>query len=307
MSIKKKSVFAGVVENDGDHFPIPNHRPAKKLAPGVYTAEITHEGKFFFKTMSVSCDNIIDLPSAEYQQVMYDINTFLKADTKVSFDKYGFVYKRSALLYGIPGSGKTMIVNRIISNVINGGGVVIFNPDPRLLQTAFSVLEDVQPEVLTLVVFEEFDSTVEDHESELLSILDGEIQKSNIMYLATTNYKDKIPARILRPGRFSSLIEVKRATLEARQAYLEHKGLSKEEAAEWAAKTNDYTIDELKEVVLSVKCLNYPIDMVLQRINEYKKEKPVDEKAIKQSAEFDLVEELNSMFTQSTRLGNRFR
>jgi SpoVK/Ycf46/Vps4 family AAA+-type ATPase len=286
MSIKKARVYAGVTEQNDNVIPVPVQKLQKRLEPGVYTTNITPEGQFYFKTMSVNCDNIIDLPSPEYKQVVYDIETFLKPETKQSFADHGFIYKRSALLYGIPGTGKTILVNRIISAVVKGGGVVLFNPHPELMPQAFSVLEDVQPEALTLVVFEEFDSLVDDYESELLSLLDGEVQKSNVMYLATTNNKEDIPKRILRPGRFSSLIEVKAANLEARTAFLQHKGATPEEAIEWAANTADFTIDELKEVVLSTKCLGYTFEAVLARVLDYKKEKPVDEKAIKENADF---------------------
>jgi intein/homing endonuclease len=626
MSIKRKSVYAGVVENNGDIYPVPTQKLQKRLAPGVYTVHITMEGQFYFKEMSVNCDRIVELPSPEYQQVIYDLETFLKPTTKSSFESYGFIYKRSALLHGVPGchaagaeilmydgtikkvenikvgdllmgpdskprtvlqlaggreemvritptkgdsfvvnvnhilhltpsgtnaaglrhpvnikfsdyvkdteclqgrlkltrtgvdfsnnkelpidpyilgswlgdgtsrspqitsmdkeildywesyaksinldisiiatsgkamtigvtsgrkgvkgsnsllnslqelellqnkhipllykttsrearlallagildtdgsldtsnnfdyisksnelatdvvylarslgfaaylsnsrkecvnngvwgdyfrvcisgdlsvipnklprkqaipreqiksvlrtgftyeilpedayygfslsddhlyltsdftihhnTGKSVIVNRIIKSVVDGGGVVLFNPNPELMVQAFSVLEDVQVDALTLVVFEEFDDMVDDYESELLSLLDGEVQKSNVMYLATTNNKDEIPSRILRPGRFSCLIEVKPANLEARQAFLKHKGVSLEEATDWASKTEGFTIDELKEVVLSVKCLGYTLDSVLKRVQDYKKEKPVDETDVKSQANF---------------------
>jgi len=287
MSIKRKSVYAGVVESNGDIIPVPNQKLQKRLLPGVYTTHITMEGQFYFKSMSVNCDNIIDLPSPEYQQIMYDIGTFLKPETKTAFETHGFLYKRSALMYGIPGTGKTMLSNRIISDVVNQGGVVLFNPNPELMPQAFGILDDIQPEVLTLVVFEEFDDLVDDYEAELLSLLDGEVQKSNVVYLATTNNRDDIPARILRPGRFSSLIEVKAANLEARTAFLKHKGVPESEAAEWAAKTNGFTIDELKEVVLSVKCLGYTLESVLKRVQDYKNEKPVNEAQIKSGAQFN--------------------
>lgn len=223
----------------------------------------------WFTKMDLASDTIVDIPSKEFEQVVGEMKYFLNPATRESFKDHGFLYKRSALLYGHPGTGKTCIVQRVAQEVIKAGGVVIFNPHPRLLHLAYQTLDDIQPDVLTMVIFEEFDNLIQTgEESTLLSVLDGEVQKKNVMYLMTTNFIDKIPARILRPGRISSMVEVKYPEAAARLHYLNLKIKDKNvwSVEEWVVKTEGFSIDELKETVLAVCCLGQTLDSVIDRI-----------------------------------------
>lgn len=244
-----------------------------RLPAGSYTLDYNQNtGELYFDKMEPNFDSIIDLPSPEYDMVMREVDMFLKAETRQAFKDYGFLYKFNIMLHGTHGTGKTVIVNRVGQKVVEGGGIIIFNPHPKLLEMAFKILEDVQPELNTMVIFEEFDETLGRFEEELLSILDGEIQKKNVMFLATTNHFDKIPARLLRPGRFARVMEVKYPNAEARKVYLTAK-LKPQDAAEipgWVKATDGLSIDELKETVLSVKCLGNNLTDTVERIKKVK-------------------------------------
>lgn len=246
-----------------------------KLLPGVYKPIVNPmTNDFWFEKIKTNYDNLIDLPNTEYDSVIKEFEFFLTKECKDKFNEYGFLYKRSTLLYGEPGTGKTSIVNRLTEKVIQSGGIVLFVTEAPTLIPAFKVLDDLQPDDKVMVVFEEFDSIVECHESLLLNILDGEIQKNNIIYVATTNFIKQIPPRIRRPGRFSSIVEVKYPSAEARSYYLTRKlpKLSIEEILSWTTQTEGLSIDELKETVLSVMCLNQNLDSVIKRIKENRPE-----------------------------------
>lgn len=252
-----------------------NRTELKHLPPGAYGIDYdANTGLLYFRLIKMNYDQLIDLPSPEYEHVMKEVNVFLNADTKAKFKEYGFLYKRSFLLHGTHGTGKTCIVNRVGEKVIENGGIILFNPDVNLLSMAFKVLDDIQPGHTTMVIFEEFEELLQFNEGELLSILDGEIQKDNIMYLATTNHYNKIPDRLKRPGRFATILEVKFPNLEARTVYLTQKLISAtvDEINEWAKQSDGLSIDELKETVLSVKCLNNPLDETIHRILSTKKD-----------------------------------
>lgn len=230
-------------------------------------------GRQWFTKIDLASDTLVDIPSREFEQVVGEMNFFLKPSTRKAFSDHGFIYKRSALLYGLPGTGKTCIVQRVAQEVIRSGGIVLFNTAPQLLALAYKTLDDIQPDVLTMVIFEEFDELIEGgDETRLLSLLDGEVQKRNVMYLMTTNFIDKVPSRILRPGRISSMVEVKFPDANARLHYLNLKVVDKAEhdLVKWVEVTEGFSIDELKETVLAVCCLGQTLTEVVDRINSNK-------------------------------------
>lgn len=239
-----------------------------KLPPGMYVPKHNSmTGDFWLEKMEITTDNIMDLPSPEYSRITKEIVEFLRPETKAKFLQKGFMYKRSVLMHGLPGTGKTCVANRVVKDVVNNGGVVIWGDcHLALIKHAFKILNNTQPDDLTMVVFEEFDSTVESYESELLTLLDGQVQKNNVIYLATTNYLEKIPKRIYRPGRFSSVIEVKFPIEEARSLYFQNKlGLTPRHD-ELVAKTKGLSIDELKEIVQACFIFDYNLDEEIKRL-----------------------------------------
>lgn len=203
---------------------------------------------------------------------MNEMNHFLKPETKQSYVDHGFLYKRSIFLHGAPGTGKIVIVNRVCESVVKTGGIILFNAEAEITEMALNQLAESQPDVLTLVIFEEFDETLSNkhRESQVLKMLDGQVQKNNAIYLATTNFLEKIPARVLRPGRFSRLIEVGFPSLEARTKYISLVSKDSSIVAELAEKTEGFSVDELKECVLSISCLGYSIDETVDRVTATK-------------------------------------
>jgi Cdc6-like AAA superfamily ATPase len=254
----------------------PNRMGAKnapRLDPGMYKIKVNPmEGRFWFEKFESKHDSIIDLPSPEYNQVVSEMEFFLRPETRKKFAETGYLYKRSALLHGLPGTGKTCIVNRVCKRVVDSGGVVLFVEDPRILRNAYEALDAIQPEVLTMVILEEIDYMIDrGWEQHLLSVLDGEVQKQNVMYLATTNFIGKIPPRIRRPGRFSSVIQVNYPNADARKVYFELKlGRGFPKMTEWVEKTNNLSVDDLKECVQAVYILEQNLDAVVKRLHDTK-------------------------------------
>ncbi|GAF79590.1 unnamed protein product, partial [marine sediment metagenome] len=241
-----------------------------KLPPGMYElALVGQQRQLAFKGLETNHDELVDIPNPSHEMILKEMELFLQLETKAKFKKHGYLHKRSAILHGLPGTGKTCIINRIAAEVIEQGGVVIFNPDIRFLKDAFQQLTSIQPETQTMVILEEFDSYIHHFESELLSLLDGEVQKDNVIFLATTNYFEEIPPRILRPGRFPSIIEVGMPTAKARTAFLKAKTeLSDKDIKIWVKKTDELSIDELSECIKACLCLNYELEDIVKRIRD---------------------------------------
>lgn len=253
----------------GDSFtPVPDVGIFDRLPPGMYEVSyVGMTGQYLFKEVTPQFDKLVDLPSPSFKHVVSELELFMEPSVKEAFETEGYTYKRSTLLYGPAGTGKTSIVNRIIQKVIQLGGFVLFNPSPALLPEVFQMLESIQPDVQTLIVFEEFDQTLKRHEGELLSLLDGQTQKNNIIVMATTNFIERIPPRILRPGRFSSVIEVGYPGVEEREFFLNTKmKLNRDKIPQIVEITKGFSIDELKEVVIAHNCLRQPLDSIVARI-----------------------------------------
>lgn len=266
---KNHTSYQGYINHNGLYRAADKRTLKPKLPSGVYTVTKDIAGQTYFKEIESTHDELVHLPDPAYERVTNEMNHFLKPETKEKFAQLGYLYKRSSLLYGLPGTGKTSIVNRITENIINTHGIVLMNPNPGYLIAALEILKELQPESTVLVVFEELDQLLYDYESELLNILDGEIQKENVIYVATTNFIHKVPPRLMRPGRFSSIIEVGYPNVEARKAYLNTK-IDSVRADNIAENSEGLSIDELKEVVQSVECFNYDSKEVISRIRKTK-------------------------------------
>lgn len=263
----KGKKYIGYIDQEGTHYGHRNQKSNRKLSSGVYTVEFDRsQGCFYFNEVETSYDQLVELPSPEYELLVSEVKMFLKPETKEVFKKFGYLYKRSALLHGKPGTGKTCIINRISEEVVKAGGIVLFNPNPEFLKGAFEMLDSTQSEDMIMVIFEEFDELIKEYEGSLLSLLDGEVQKKNVMYVATTNYFDKLPKRMIRPGRFSNVIEVGFPNEVARRAYLATKPVTQNDIDQISSVTDGFSIDELKEVVLGTKCLGYTLGDVTNRI-----------------------------------------
>jgi hypothetical protein len=263
--IEINNLFCAVETKDNE-FP--------RLPSGVYELrEDPNTGRIFYNMIDTRHDAILDLPSPEYSVIIRQIENFLTPECKERFKEKEFLYKRSTLLYGKPGTGKTCIVNRVAETVVAKGGIVLFNPNPSILTTALSQLDDIQPDTTVVIIFEELDKLIRLYEGDLLNILDGEVQRENVIFLATTNFFHMIPPRIKRPGRFGKSIRVDFPSAEVRRFYLEHK-LGKDFPAldHWVATTEGFSIDELSAVVRDVYCLQENFDATIKYMIEIKQE-----------------------------------
>jgi hypothetical protein len=257
--------------NNGNGFFItPEVSIQDRLPGGAYKLSYSaREERIYFQPIRLQYDKLVDLPSDEFTQVMNEMDKFLSPETKRVYDEHGFIYKRSMFLHGDPGTGKSCIINRVSEKVEKMQGVILFSTNPGITMMALEILKNLSPEVLTMVIFEEFDQILEEgYEEEMLKLLDGQVQKPNTIYLATTNFLNKIPKRMLRPGRFSRVIQVLPPSFEARHKYIELVSKNKSIIKPLAEKTEGFTIDQLKESVLSINCLGYSIEDTIARIRE---------------------------------------
>lgn len=250
----------------------PRPQKIRKLPPGIYSLLQIPTGGILAKPMSTMTDGLLNIPDPISQSVISDIQQFWKGETRQKFDAFDLIYKRGILLHGKPGTGKTCIIARIMDQIVQDGGVVFFGASPVLLYEFVNEVREFQPDLRVLAVYEEFETELHDNEGGFLSLLDGELQIDNIVYLATTNYIEDIPPRIKnRPSRFARVDEISTPHAEARRMYIEHKAgkfLNKTQLTQWTKETEGLTIDHIKDLIVSVLCFDVEFKKALEKVKE---------------------------------------
>jgi SpoVK/Ycf46/Vps4 family AAA+-type ATPase len=244
-----------------------------RMVPGIYTLSCDQNGNLIITPSQITTDRLLDLPSPEFLEIVGEVDRFLDPEMRAKYSELGFIYKRSYMIHGAPGTGKTCVVNRVAARIVELGGVVIVGSgNPSLISDFLNTMRELQPDLLTMVCIEEFDDEISnaDREKKYLTLLDGQVQKDNVIYMATTNHLDRIPARLLRPGRFSSTIEMHLPTLAVRTYYLQtvFPSLPTATIDQIAERTAGLSVDSLREVVLSHVLMGKPLDEVVNRLHE---------------------------------------
>jgi hypothetical protein len=242
----------------------------RTLPAGCYKPQASQAG-FWFDPVNLVTDKLIPFPDTKSDLVISEIEQFWGLKNK--FRKFGFSHKRGYLLWGPPGSGKTCTVAMIIKKMVNKNGLVIIADHPKLLSESLAQLRSVEPDRELVVIWEDIDAVIERYgESEVLAVLDGESQVDNVVFIATTNYPEKLDARITnRPSRFDRIEKIDMPSAEAREVYLKAKGCKTIiEGVDLVAETQGLSIAHLREVIVGIWCLGNSPQEVLTRLKKMK-------------------------------------
>jgi mitochondrial chaperone BCS1 len=162
------------------------------------------------------------------QTVMDDIQSFVNA--KAEYATYGMTFKRSYLLSGEPGTGKTSLIQAAATKF----SMNIYYLDLRSIITGaqLSDLINLIPNG-SIILLEDIDCVCINREdddrkeekgislSTLLNVLDGLQTREGCIYFLTTNYKDRLDPALIRPGRVDLQVELGPANSEQiRELYL---------------------------------------------------------------------------------------
>ena len=141
------------------------------------------------------------------KRVINEIQTFYEKETHYS--DLGIPYKLNILLDGIPGSGKTTLVQAIASKY--NLGICVLNNFNTMDDESFIDAILHMPKK-TILCIEEIETVqLNQHKNiglhTLLNFLDGHYSRHKCMTFITTNSKSSIDKRIIRPGRIDCTIK----------------------------------------------------------------------------------------------------
>lgn len=151
------------------------------------------------------------------------------------FSNIGIEPPNGVLLYGAPGTGKTLIAKAVASSAkatfirMSGSDLVqkFIGEGARLVKDVFQLARDKSPAILFI---DEIDAVggMRTHDGttgsaevnrtmlQLLAEMDGFDATKNVKVIAATNRIDLLDPALLRPGRFDRVIEIPLPDLEAR-------------------------------------------------------------------------------------------
>lgn len=243
------------------------------LPAGLYSVAHSHQIGPYLARQIIDVDELITLPDSTSEEIIHEIQSFW--NLKPEFEKRGFVHKRGILIWGDPGCGKTSTINLLLRDIINREGIAIFARQGDLTSLCLQMVRRIEPERPMIVVLEDFEDMCQRWgESEYLSMLDGETQVGNVVFIATTNYPEMLDKRFIdRPSRFDSIKKMEMPNAEARRLFLETKESDWEdgEIDIWVKKTDGFSIAHLKEAVISVKCYQRSLEETIKRLKKMQK------------------------------------
>lgn len=146
------------------------------------------------------------------EDIIAHIDSFFK--NQEIYRKRNIAFKTGILLYGEPGTGKSSLANALASKY--GLNMVLVNIntfdklDVQTLTSCFNaddntyicLLEDI--DTLYNINREDENADKDDKKviNKLLQFLDSNSSPDNVIFIATTNYKEKLDDALLREGRF---------------------------------------------------------------------------------------------------------
>jgi predicted AAA+ superfamily ATPase len=277
---EKKMDFAQwSVMGDGSYIAAP--KAEKQLPAGLYEFEWNNRAnEWCVMKQAINTDELYELPTVEIGEILSDIKSFWKKSDL--YKSYKLMHKRGILLYGDPGCGKSGILQLCMMHIIKElSGVVINIKNEDSIKAYVEMvpkLRQIEPERPLVVIIEDIDSVAGDSNystSVLLNILDGIKQIENVVYIATTNYPEKLEERITnRPSRFDRRYYVAPPSREVRKSYLENKIGNNEteiDIEKWLDDTEDLSMSHLKELFISVVLLDNKYENAIEHLKGMKK------------------------------------
>lgn len=181
-----------------------------------------------------------DIPVVRYSQiggldsVLAQVRESVELPIKMPhlFEHLGITPHRGILLYGPPGTGKTLIAKALAHEC--GAHFIIVN-GPELISkwhgeteaNLRKIFDEAKAKAPSVILFDEVDALTPNRDlvtlnyeavavSQLLSLMDGLVERGNVVVIGTTNRPQSVDPALKRPGRLDLHLEVGYPDLKGR-------------------------------------------------------------------------------------------
>ena len=236
----------------------PVARTIKSLPNGSYDIRADQNGIFVVPSIPMS-GLLLELPEMRSEEIITLIENFWNSEKDYKegneFVHGGAAYKGGILVYGPAGTGKSCTIKLVSKKLIQRGGCVFFaDCHPEYVMGFLMDFSRVEKDRKCIVILEDIDSMITRYgEAYYLQILDSAKSIDNVMFIATTNYPERLDPRIYnRPGRFSHVVKVGLPVAGAREAFLKAILKDYRDVPYIVDNTDQFSIDHLSALVNSV-------------------------------------------------------
>jgi len=234
-------------------------KSSKKLDSGYYKLDYTWnpDRLLLHKTSDKESAKNHSFPDKDTLEEFF--KSYFDERVKKRLHQLGFNHKVGILFHGKEGTGKTTIMKHYCDRFIKDREAIVFQIDHKYdgLKFCWNFARDIRKiqNNPIIIVIDEFDEYMDRHEGLLKTILDGGLSVDNCIFMASTNYIDKIPKALSdRPSRFKFKMKIE--GMEDKQeikAILDNmlEGLKLKDSTDVLAGTLiGKTLDEIKQFCL---------------------------------------------------------
>lgn len=250
----------------------PTTPTIKRLPPGCYDIEADPRCIYAVPALKPS-GLLLDLPEMRSNDVINLVESFWNSEKDYKegneFVIGGAAFKAGLLIFGPPGSGKSTTIKLVSNKLVERGGIVFYGSvSPGNISSFLTDFAKIEEDRKSIVILEDIDSLIQRYgEAGYLEMLDSPKSINNVLFIATTNYPERLDPRIFnRPGRLSHVIKIGYPTAKTREAYLKVILKNHRDVDEIVSKTQGFTIDHLTALINCVYRQHKDLSREIERI-----------------------------------------